>query len=166
MDGVLVNFHKGALSFFGVNPQTHNREFTQMWEDPKMQTRIKKEWPTFWMDLHPLAHTHDLWRIISPHHPAILTAIPPWWPSAATGKRVWLRRHLPKFGYHPHETFHAVMRQDKQKYATQSDGTPNILIDDHSKNIREWESAGGIGVLYTDTPASLRTVAQTIAKHF
>jgi hypothetical protein len=30
----------------------------------------------------------------------------------------------------------------------QSDGTPNLLIDDYDKNIREWESDGGVGILY------------------
>ena len=30
------------------------------------------------------------------------------------------------------------------------DKRPNVLIDDHEGNIREWEAAGGIGILHTD----------------
>ena len=38
-----------------------------------------------------------------------------------------------------------VKRQDKKKYAV-IDGVQNVLIDDYLKNIKEWESAGGIGI--------------------
>jgi hypothetical protein len=38
----------------------------------------------------------------------------------------------------------------KEKFARQADGTPNILIDDYPTNIRLWEANGGIGILYTD----------------
>ena len=44
---------------------------------------------------------------------------------------------------------HLVLRAQKKDYAT-SDEKPNVLIDDYIKNIREWESAGGIGILHKD----------------
>ena len=50
------------------------------------------------------------------------------------------------------------MRSDKQRFAR--DGrtqAPNILIDDHEKNIREWESKGGIGIHHTSVE---RTIAR------
>jgi hypothetical protein len=53
------------------------------------------------------------------------------------------------WGRHPHEEFLAVDRSQKRRYAKQADGTPNLLIDDFDKNIAEWKSAGGIGLLYT-----------------
>lgn len=163
MDGVLVNFVKGAESFYHVNPHTHNSEFNRLWSDSDWQTRLKQEWPTFWADLEPLSQAFALWKLIAPFHPAILTAIPHWWPAAATGKRIWLKRHFPKFGYHPSETFHAVQREEKQHYAKQRNGTPNILIDDHKKNIREWEAAGGIGIVYTNTHADLTAIARHLS---
>lgn len=163
MDGVLVDFHRGAGSFFGIDIQAHNTAFNRMWENPEWQAKVKREWPTFWMDLDPMSHAFELWKRIAPYHPAILTAIPKWWPSASTGKRIWVRRHFPKFGYHPHETFHAVDRSEKQHYAKQANGTPNILIDDHKKNIAEWKSAGGIGVLYTNTRNGLADVDRVLA---
>ena len=35
------------------------------------------------------------------------------------------------------------------------DKRPNILIDDHKGNIREWESAGGIGILHTSAASTI-----------
>ena len=40
-----------------------------------------------------------------------------------------------------------VLRDQKRKFA-QTNDKPNILIDDYIKNIREWESAGGIGITH------------------
>ena len=48
------------------------------------------------------------------------------------------------------------MRADKQKFAR--DGrtqAPNILIDDHIKNVREWESKGGIAIHHTSVERTL-----------
>ena len=45
----------------------------------------------------------------------------------------------------------AVSRQDKKQFAKDGrDGRPNILIDDHAGNIREFKSKGGIGIHHTD----------------
>ena len=38
-------------------------------------------------------------------------------------------------------------RSLKREYAT-TNGQPNVLIDDHIKNIKEWQAAGGIGILH------------------
>ena len=46
------------------------------------------------------------------------------------------------------------MRSQKQRYAT-TDGKPNVLIDDYIKNIKEWESKGGIGVHHTNVSKSI-----------
>ena len=158
LDGVLADFEAGAFDFFHILASKDYVGFNKMLASPMGWPRLMKHWPTFWMDLPLMPHAMDLWKRVKPYHPAILTAIPPSWPSAATGKNVWVRRHLPKFGMHPHETFHAVKRAEKQQYARQPNGTPNLLIDDHETNIREWTAAGGMGVLYVDGPSGLRRV--------
>lgn len=43
-----------------------------------------------------------------------------------------------------------IFDHHKEKFAKQSDGTPNILIDDWDSNIKLWEANGGIGILYQD----------------
>jgi hypothetical protein len=35
------------------------------------------------------------------------------------------------------------------------DKRPNVLIDDHKGNIRDWESAGGIGIVHTDAASTI-----------
>ena len=45
-------------------------------------------------------------------------------------------------------------RAQKQAYA-QTDGKPNVLIDDYIKNIKEWEDKGGIGIHHTAVPKTL-----------
>ena len=43
-----------------------------------------------------------------------------------------------------------IFDHNKYKYATQPDGTPNILIDDYPYNIKLWQARGGIGIQYKD----------------
>ena len=49
------------------------------------------------------------------------------------------------------------MRSQKQAFAKNRDGEPNVLIDDYMKNIKEWEAKGGIGIHHTN-------VGKTIAE--
>ena len=57
-------------------------------------------------------------------------------------KREWISQHL-----HPGPQ-EIIITPNKAKYAVQSDGTPNILVDDKASNITSWEAAGGIGIQY------------------
>lgn len=56
------------------------------------------------------------------------------------GKNRWIDTHL---NIKPKKRF---FTPDKWKFATQGNGTPNILIDDHRENIHLWEAHGGIGI--------------------
>ena len=55
----------------------------------------------------------------------------------------------------PRSKIHLVRREDKKAFAKNKDGKPNVLIDDYIKNIREWESAGGIGIVHTSISKTL-----------
>lgn len=156
MDGVLADFATAAGDFFGID---FNKGFVKV--ENVEWARLKEEWPTFWLDLDVLPYAMDLWRGIHPWNPSLLTATPDGWRSAGTGKELWAKRHLPKFGYHPQQKVHAVLRSEKKNFA-KSDGQPNVLIDDLEKNISEWERAGGIGVLYTPSRSAIQTVVDTL----
>ena len=67
-------------------------------------------------------------------------------------KRVWIKNNL-----NPQPT-DIIITPNKAKYAKQSDGTPNILIDDRGSNISAWEAAGGIGIKYQADEDSLSTI--------
>ena len=56
-------------------------------------------------------------------------------------------RPLPKLN-------HILIRRHKQKFAV-TNGVPNILIDDWSKNIDEWKAAGGIGIKHRNTAETI-----------
>jgi len=73
-------------------------------------------------------------------------------------KRRWLQDNL---AVQPREV---IITPQKQKYAVQSNGTPNILIDDRGSNITAWEAAGGIGIKYQADEDGLDVVAQGIKR--
>ena len=43
-----------------------------------------------------------------------------------------------------------VRRREKQNFA-KNQGRPAILIDDYPKNVQQFKSAGGIGIVHTST---------------
>ncbi len=111
----------------------------------------------FWSGMDMLRSGKKLWSHIRKQQPFILSALPTsnrdW---AEKGKLLWVGRHLKGM---TKDRILLVSRKDKQKFAMNAGQRPNILIDDNSKNIREWEAAGGIGILHHST-----TVNQTIAR--
>lgn len=161
IDGVLADFLRGFREFFTEKYGEHG--WLNIAKDDWLQ--LKAEWPTFWSDLDYEPYALDLWRVISPYHPSLLTAAPPSWPSAGVGKSIWAKRMLPKFGYHPSQKVYTVMRENKKNFAMQSDHTPNILIDDLQKNIQEWNAAGGIGIVYIPSMGAIRNVRRILEQH-
>jgi hypothetical protein len=78
--------------------------------------------------------------------------------NSAHWKKVWLERH----GLLPDRNENVVFVVKKDKYATEEDGSPNILIDDKPKNIRAWNKKGGIGILYQANENSLEDLKRSI----
>ena len=52
----------------------------------------------------------------------------------------------------PRGKIHLVVRSQKKDFAKGG----NLLIDDYEKNIKEWESAGGQGILHTNTNKTIQ----------
>jgi len=74
-------------------------------------------------------------------------------------KKVWITRELP---IQPKEV---LVTGRKESYATQSNGIPNILIDDRGKNIERWKSAGGFGIKYQADEDSLDVVVNGLKQY-
>ena len=55
---------------------------------------------------------------------------------------------------------------DKAQFATQPDGTPNILIDDYPKYLNSWKDKGGIGVQYKGHAGNIEDVKSILDQHF
>ena len=75
-------------------------------------------------------------------------------PEGHTYERDAIMKWLSKNTNFKRKDIHLVLRSQKQNYAV-SDGKPNVLIDDHPKNIREWESKGGIGIHHTSVSKTM-----------
>jgi hypothetical protein len=115
---------------------------------------LNKNAPNFFRDLNWSKDGKTLWKFIKGHGAKILSAYPQtWMPSAKSDKSKWIKKNLGISTSY----VHLVARADKQKFAVNEKGQPNILIDDHPKNIKEWQSKGGVGIVH-------RSASDTISK--
>jgi hypothetical protein len=72
-------------------------------------------------------------------------------------KRIWIKQHLRP------QPAEIVITGQKERYALNADGSPNILIDDRGSNIANWRAKGGIGIKYQADEDSLDIVAKGLA---
>ena len=72
-------------------------------------------------------------------------------------KKVWIQKHLTP------QPAEVVITGQKERWAVNKDGSPNILIDDRGSNIANWRAKGGIGIKYQADEDSLNLVAQGLA---
>lgn len=143
MDGVLVDFMKGARKSLGKDLDDPSLPKD---EKVRLKNQISKI-EGFWENLDQMPDAMKLWNFINRYEPRILTAYPSWDEDGKHGKKIWVEKHLKL----PHDRFFAVRRVEKQEYAKdKKTGMPNLLIDDHKKNIQEFEAAGGIGIHHTN----------------
>lgn len=137
MDGVLVDFMKPVRA---VNPAIRE------WADDDILWPIVKAIPNFWEELEWMPGGKKLWEYVLPHNPSILSA-----PSrndvrSPSGKLAWIHRHL---GWDTNYHFTRSSRKCElaRPYA--------ILIDDLAGNVRQWNQAGGIGILHKSVDETL-----------
>lgn len=148
MDGVLVNFEKGAALAHGREPFRLDQ-----WPTPgkPIQTAMGIKSEEFWKPLHAI----DFWRNLEwmPDGRAILNLInscfgpenvcicssPSWSPEAAAGKMYWIKEHLP-------EMFrHRRFMLSPAKHWSAAKNT--VLIDDYTLNCNAFVEHGGHAVL-------------------
>ena len=79
---------------------------------------------------------------------------------SAKYKAAWVRD---KLKIQPKEMH---FQSDKAQFATQPDGTPNILIDDYPKYLNSWKDKGGIGVQYKGHAGNISDVKATLDQYF
>jgi len=144
MDSVLVDFDRGYQELTGMTTQQADANGVEAFWDP-----LSKAGAKFWITLQWMPDGKQLWDYIKKYNPILLSA-PSREESSKLGKRVWVKRELPGvkliLKYAP----------QKQEYASPT----SILIDDRQKNIDQWEAAGGIGILHTSTPNTIKQLQQ------
>tara|TARA_Y100000996_G_C22324179_1_gene561666 strand:- start:36 stop:563 length:528 start_codon:yes stop_codon:yes gene_type:complete len=147
MDQVLVNLLKGAEKVLGQPLDSFKGPEAK--QDRWKRINAVKD---FWPNLEWMPNAKKLYQFIARYDTKILSAYTNKDPNSRPGKLKWLAKNTDM----KRKNILLVLRADKQNYAV-SDGKPNVLIDDHSKNIREWNAKGGIGILHT-------SVSKTIAE--
>lgn len=185
MDQVLVDFNKGLEAFNIKNDTAFIHKPKSEWT--ALQVKLDKDiqdcmnTPGFFRDLPPMEGFHELYAEAEKLGDVkILTA----WPKTTHDrKRIgkekfdWLNEFLPEIW---EEDFIYCAREDKALYAkTTFDNpnkgkpwfrggydkdkrnwvtTPNILIDDMISNCEAWTAAGGVSVLFENTPQSINAL--------
>ena len=142
MDMVLCDFLKGAEKVIGMPFPLANK-----------QTRWEKITNTkdFWANLEWMPGAKKIVQSILRYDAHILSAYSGKDPNSKSGKMKWLSKNT----NFKRSNIHLVTRAQKQAFAKDSDGEPNILIDDYIKNIKEWEAKGCIGIHHTAVPKTL-----------
>jgi len=146
MDGVLVDFVKGAESLTG-------KSITDWSKGSKSEKwGMIKSNPNFWRELPWMSGGKQLWSYISKFDPHILSAYveESFDPNCIPGKTEWLRRNA---GMSNRSKINLVRRKEKKLFAKK--GNPSILIDDYEKNVREFINAGGKAIHHTNTSKTI-----------
>ena len=141
LDEVLVDFMRGADAAVGGSFVKYDHK--ERWNKIN-QTK------GFWANLGWKPGGKRLHDFIIRYNPHVLSAYSGRDPNSRDGKNKWLKKNT---GF-KRANINLVKREQKQKFATTND-KPNILIDDYIKNIREWESSGGIGIHHTDVSKTI-----------
>ena len=142
MDGVVADFVKFTSNYLGTKFKD------ELWQDLPVD---------LFLQLPKMPDADVLWGYIKQFQPFMLTAVPRE-SRGPIAKRAWKdkTRWMMKNFKLPSSRMKIVLRKNKKNFAMDGrDKRPNILIDDHLGNIREWESAGGIGILHTDAASTI-----------
>lgn len=141
VDGVHGAFDAHVLDLFGATPRALG--------DAELWRRVAAH-PTFWLDMPLAPGAREFWKEVRHHRPTFLTGCPRSdYARAAAHKRRWIERHFPG------APVITCLSRDKPA-AMKAPG--DVLVDDFVANIRRWERAGGVGVLFRSFPQALREV--------
>ena len=154
MDGVLVDFFKAWADLMGV------KNFRDIKNIDAGLEKIRQT-PNFWVNLQKTPNADNLLRLIKDVKGSYSILSSPLADDSRVEpeKREWVKKNLIAFA--PNQV---IITTNKPKYAKQSDGTPNVLIDDFGTNIAKWESAGGVGFKHKDH--KFERTAQNLKQHF
>lgn len=139
MDGVLADFDAGYEAAFGVRPDiaADNVDWT-----------LVRARQNFYRDLPPMPDFAELWAVIEPLHPTVLTGVPWSVKEAPFNKRQWAEKNLGS-----HIQVVTCLSKEKYRYCRAGD----VLIDDWEKYKHLWIGAGGIWITHH---SAVETISQ------
>ena len=145
MDGVLTDFQKRFMKYSTLTPE----EYQEQYDLERFWNLIKKGGVGYWVGMDWMSDGKTLWNFVKHLNPTILSS-PSQQEESKIGKHLWIRKHIPGT-----KTI-LTPASMKQKHS----GENHILIDDRKKNIDQWESQGGIGILHTDAFSTIERLKE------
>ena len=149
LDGVLVDFLQGMSDKIDPNIKDGWKKWITKKKSEDVWTKVAEMGATFWSELPWTSDGKQLWNYIKKYEPTILTARPKTVTSAIKGKRDWISKEL---GSGFLKTAFITLSIEKQNHASKS----SVLIDDSKRNIKQWRSKGGIGILHKNTSDTIK----------
>jgi predicted kinase len=156
MDGVIANFYAGMSKLTG-HPEPRAMQDLESEVRKLAGTDFFYQLPKYEQAEELLGYINKMtggdWYILSSPLSNDKEA-------SAAYKKAWIRDKL------DHKPRGAYFTGQKEQYATQADGTPNILIDDYPGYLKKWREKGGIGVQYKGHVGNIEDVKATLDQHF
>ena len=142
VDQVLCNFLDGAEKVLG-------KSFIEFDKDRRWPLIHDKK--DFWETLEWMPGAKRLWTFVNKYDSHILSAYTKSDSNSIPGKLKWLRKNAKLT---QRSRIHLVLRAQKKNFAMNK-RQPAILIDDYPKNVQQFKSAGGIGILHSNTQTTI-----------
>ncbi len=146
MDGVLTDFDASFKKVDGRPTTEVEKE-----GDPAFWEHVKKGGLEFWSEMPWMKSGKKLWNFVKPYKPIILSS-PAEHSDSPKGKKIWIKREL--------GNVKLILKRANEKH--EFSGENKILIDDLTKNIARWKSAGGIGILFKSAEQVIKELKKII----
>lgn len=154
MDGVLAHFDAMRPNDKDLNHPSEDLSPEQRTAKKLFWQEIEKQ-PNFWRDIPVMPNTEYLLKTAFDIGEIFVLSKTPgakkfvggqkYVDFVANEKHKWITKHLNKFFDAKH-----VIICDGPKGELIHPNNKDILVDDRQENINEWESHGGVGVLFTN----------------
>ncbi len=151
MDNVLADFKRGIRDLCGLEPPDQEKA------DPATVRRVwesVRDTEHFYDRLEMVPGAAEMFRLVNEKYCGcceILTAMPKPKRVIVTAKEDkihWVRRMLSE-----DIPVNVVYKEEKKDFCT---GKDCILIDDYLRNIEEWETNGGTGILFRNADDAMK----------
>lgn len=160
LDGVLVDLIGDYVKLTGMTLSEADAKFghnsPEIWEPAKAV-------PKFWANLSKTQEADSLLTFVrdnfSHDKTFVLTARPRVFEDATVDKREWVKKNT----HISEENVYVVLRSEKKLFAVNENGAPNILVDDHPVNVKDWRKAGGIAIHHTDINITIQNLNGVLA---
>ena len=156
MDGVLADFFAEYAKLAGIKSGNY-RDIPPAKADPTLDKMIGTD---FFLRLPKFPTADNLVKLVLSYGKVYNICSSPLrgdHKNSEHWKREWIKKNLRP------QPAEIIITGQKERHAVNSDGSPNILIDDRGTNIVAWRARGGIGIKYQADEDSLDIVVKGLA---